>query len=133
MILRNDVSTLIEQTKKEVIEGVRALVQTVENSASRFKEAYQLDEIEKQIVLLGKFDANIEKVIRRLTSIKITRCRRGWRSYPTFGEIPSIVLIDNTEKSPAEVDENTNAEKSDKAGKPVAHAPPEYRSKPKAD
>ena len=135
MILRNDVSTLIEQTKKEVIEGVRALVQTVENSAGRFKEAYQLDEIEKQIVLLGKFDANIEKVIRRLTSIKITKRVDGVGDpTPRLVESPSIVLIDNpTEKSPAEVDENTNAEKSDKAGKPVAHAPPEYRSKPKAD
>ena len=135
MVLRNDVSTLIEQTKKGVIEGVRALVQTVETSAGRFKEAYQADEIEKQVVLLGRFDASVEKVIRRLIQTKVSKRIDGvGEPAPRLVESPSIVLIDNpTEKSPAEVDENTNAETSDKAGKPVAHAPPEYRSKPKAD
>jgi hypothetical protein len=135
LMLRNDVNTLIEKTQKEVIEEVRGLWEMVQESANRFDKAYQIDEMEKQLDLQAKFDVSIEKALRRLLHIKISKRVDGvGDSTPRLVESPSIVPVDNsTEKSPAEVDENTNAEKGDKAGKPVAHAPPEYRGKPKAD
>ena len=50
--------------------GVEQLVEVVQRSSTRFEQAYQPDEIEKQLDLLAKIDARTEKILRRLTSLK---------------------------------------------------------------
>lgn len=124
MHLSCDVSNLIEQTKKEVIEGVKALVKTVEDSASRFEEAYQADKIEKQLDLVGKFDAKIEKVIRLLVQIKVfKRVDVADNSTPPLLESPSMVPVGTTEAEP----------KNEADAKPIAQVAPQKGGKPKAD
>ena len=71
MLLKRDVSTLKEQINKNVIDGVQTLVEIVNDSSNRFDEAYQADQIEKQLDRAGKFDSRMEKVVRRLIQIKI--------------------------------------------------------------
>jgi len=132
--LGHDVSMLIERTKKEVIEGIQDLVKTVEESASRFDDAYQADKIEKQLDLVGKFDAKIEKVIRRLVQIKVfKRVDVADAAAPPHLELLPILPADSfTEQLSAEAPEaeQTDSAKvesiadpgpeSEKAGKPKA-------------
>jgi len=58
-------------TEKTEAAPAPALVKRVEDSANRFTEAYQADEIEKEVDRLGKFDARMEKIIRRIIQIKL--------------------------------------------------------------
>ena len=67
---QRDVSTLKEKIKETVVGGVEQLVEVVQRSATRFEQAYQPDEIEKQLDLLAKLDVRTEKILRRLTSLK---------------------------------------------------------------
>jgi hypothetical protein len=99
--LKHDFSVLNEQVKKEVIEGVRALVKMVEDSANRFAEAYHADEIEKEVDRLGKFDVRMEKIIRRIIQIKVFKRVDGVdNSNAPLLEAPSLVPIQgSTEKS----------------------------------
>jgi hypothetical protein len=99
--LKHDIGVLNGQVKKQVIEGVQALVKTVEDSANRFSEAYHADEIEKEVDRLGKFDARIEKVIRRIIQIKVFKRVDGVdSSNAPLLEAPSLVPIQGSaEKS----------------------------------
>ena len=100
-LLKHDLNTLNQQVRKQVIEGVRALVKTVEDSANRFTEAYQADEIEKEVDRLGKFDARMEKIIRRIIQIKLFKRVDGVdSSNAPLLEAPSLVPSQgSTEKS----------------------------------
>ena len=100
-LLKHDLNTLNQEVRKQVIEGVRALVKTVEDSANRFTEAYQADEIEKEVDRLGKFDARMEKIIRRIIQIKLFKRVDGVdSSNAPLLEAPSLVPSQgSTEKS----------------------------------
>jgi hypothetical protein len=133
MHLRDDVNTLIQQTKKDVIDGVKALVKTVEESAGRFEEAYQADKIEKQLDLAGKFDAKIEKAVRLLVQIKVfKRVDVANNPTPPLLESPSMVPVDGpTERSSAEPIEAEAKNAAD--AKPTDQVAPQKGVKPKAD
>jgi hypothetical protein len=133
MHLRDDVNTLIQQTKKDVIDGVKALVKTVEESAGRFEEAYQADKIEKQLDLAGKFDAKIEKAVRLLVQIKVfKRVDVADNPTPPLLESPSMVPVDGlNERSSAEPVEAEAKNAAD--AKPTDQVAPQKGVKPKAD
>ena len=131
--LKRNFSDLNEQVRKEVIEGVRALVKTIEGSANRFTEVYQADEIEKAVDRQGKFNVAIEKVLRRLIQIKVFKRVDGVdnASAPLVEAPPLVPIEGSTGKSSAEV---TKSEEKDRAsGEPIAPKAPENRKgeKPK--
>jgi len=88
-------------TEKTEAAPAPALVKRVEDSANRFTEAYQADEIEKEVDRLGKFDARMEKIIRRIIQIKLFKRVDGVdSSNAPLLEAPSLVPIQgSTEKS----------------------------------
>jgi hypothetical protein len=123
-LLQHDVSSLIQETRTKVIDGVQHLVAGMNEKASYLDQAYQPDEIERQVDLMAKLDARIEKVIGRLTAIKVFKRVDGVEApTPSLLESPSVVPVDNSmEKSPAEVGESTEARENERANrKPVGH------------
>ena len=72
--------------------GVEQLVEIVQRSSTRFEQAYQPDEIEKQLDLMTKLDARTEKILRRLTSLKeYKRVAKSYSDPPTVVESPSLM------------------------------------------
>ena len=123
-LLQHDVSSLIQETRTKVIDGVQHLVAGMNEKASYLDQAYQPDEIERQVDLMAKLDARIEKVIGRLTAIKVFKRVDGVEApTPSLLESPSVVPVDNSmEKSPAKVGESTEARENERANrKPVGH------------
>jgi hypothetical protein len=108
-LLSKDVSSLIEETRTKVIDGVEHLVAVVNEATTYFDQAYQPDEIEKQVDLMAKLDARIEKAIRRLTAIKVFKRVDGVEApAPCLPESPSMAPDENSAaKAAAETSENT--------------------------
>jgi hypothetical protein len=132
MMLQKDVGSLIEQTKENVVSGVEHLVRVVKESASRFDQAYQTEEIEKQLDLMAKIDARIEKILRRLTSLKEYKRAAGLSGGPAIVESPSVIPEISLTKVPAEGGENTVVNDISSANAdPVTDAAPEHRENPK--
>ena len=90
-ILKNNVSSLTEETRS-VVEDVHRLAQIVQELASRFDQAYQPDEIEKNLDRMAKIDRCKEKVLRFLTAVKEYKRAAGLGapSAPVL-EAPSVV------------------------------------------
>jgi hypothetical protein len=87
-----DVSSLKEKINETVVGGVEQLVEVVQRSATRFEQAYQFDEIEKQLDLMAKLDVRTEKILRRLTSLKeYKRLAKSYSDPPTVVESPSLI------------------------------------------
>jgi hypothetical protein len=90
-VLKNDVSSLTEQTRS-VAEEVQNLVQVLQNSTGRFDQAYQPDEIEKDLDRMAKIDRCKEKVLRFLTSVKEYKRAGGLGTPSEFVlEAPSVI------------------------------------------
>jgi len=96
-IQKGDLSTLIEKTKETVLGGVNQLVEVLRRSAARFEQAYQPDEIDKQLDHLAKLDARTEKILRRLTALKeYKRVAKSYNDPSTVVESPSLVPGETT-------------------------------------
>jgi hypothetical protein len=133
-LLQRDVSSLIQETRTKVIDGVQRLVAGMNEASTYLEQAYQPDEIEKQVDLMAKLDARIEKAIRRLTAIKVFKRVDGVEApVPRLLESPSVVPHENSAaKASAEISESTEIRVNDGTSrKPIAHAAPEHRGKPK--
>jgi hypothetical protein len=106
---QRDVSTLIEKTKESVVGGVEQLVEIVQRSSTRFEQAYQPDEIEKQLDLLAKIDARTEKILRRLTSPKeYKRVAKSYSDPSTVVESPSLMPAETSMTDASSKDNDTS-------------------------
>ena len=118
-------------TEKTEAAPAPALVKRVEDSANRFTEAYQADEIEKEVDRLGKFDARMEKIIRRIIQIKLFKRVDGVDS-PTrlCWKLPLWFLFKAPRKSRRRL-----SRKGRDGAKPIAPKAAENRKgeKPKTD
>ena len=95
----------------------------VMNEATTYlDQAYQPSEIERQVDLMAKLDARIEKVIRRLTAIKVFKGVDGVQApYAISPGIPLVVPVDNSmEKAPAKAGESTEARENERANRRAA-------------
>ena len=89
---QRDVSSLKATINETVVGGVEQLVEIVQRSSTRFEQAYQPDEIEKQLDLMTKLDTRTEKILRRLTSLKeYKRMAKSYSDSPTVVESPSLM------------------------------------------
>ena len=96
-LLKTDVSRLTDEVRTKVIDGVGKIVDGVKEANSCLDQAYDLDEIERQLNLVAKFDVSIEKVLRRLTSIKVFKRVDGVDfSPPALIESPSVAPDENS-------------------------------------
>jgi hypothetical protein len=103
LLLRNDVTTLINDTKQNVIAGVNTLVDVIEKSKRRFEQAYQPEVNEKQLDLLAKVDARIEKTLRRLTSLKVFKrveSETAATSSPILDDSPALAPLESIPSKP---------------------------------
>ena len=108
-VQQRDVCTLIDKTK-ETVGGVEQLVEIVQQSAARFEQAYQPDEIEKQLDLLAKLDTRTEKILRRLTSLKeYKRLAKSYSDPPTVVESPSLLPGETTTTEMSSKDDDASA------------------------
>ena len=89
---QRDVSSLKATINETVVGGVEQLVEIVQRSSTRFEQAYQPDEIEKQLDLMTKLDTRTEKILRRLTSLKeYKRMAKSYSDSSTVVESPSLM------------------------------------------
>jgi hypothetical protein len=99
--MQTDISCLIQETRTKVIGGVEKLVAGMSEATTYLDQAYQPDEIDRQLDLMAKLDTRIEKIIRRLTAIKVFKRVDGVEApMRSLVESPSVAPM---EKSPAEV------------------------------
>jgi hypothetical protein len=68
--LGQEVSSLIELTKTDIVPYIRALAERTKRDMTMFVHAYDSDVIEKQVRVMAAIDARIDKVLHRLTSLK---------------------------------------------------------------
>ena len=131
--MRSDIGTLAGQVRDHALAGAGTLNKTVEKITTLFDDAYQPEAIEKQARLVSMIEREIDKSIKRLIFLKT------FKSETTAPKIDVPVLA-----SPAMTPSETpsaqeKAEPIEEAPlkeiqtKPVAHAAPEHRGKPKAD
>jgi hypothetical protein len=98
--MQYQVMTLIEKTKTELIPNVNALVEIMQESRNRFEQAYRPEEFDKQLDLVAKTDARIEKTLRRLTSLKVFQRVESEASLQTQSVLESPSTVPD-ESSPA--------------------------------
>ena len=132
LLLQRDISSLIEDTRTKVIANVERLAAAMTEVTTYLDQAYQPDEIEKQVDLMTKLDARIEKAIRRLTAIKVFKRVDGVEAPATYLVSPSVVP-DATKVLVETYEGNENKVADGTERKPVAAAAPEHRKaeKPK--
>lgn len=116
-VLQRDVTSLIQTTEKDVVQGVDSLVGVIKESRRRFEQAYQPEEIDKQLGLLAKVDLRIEKILRRLAHIKtFKRIEPTTSSPPTPPSHVSPPLTPpeiSAEEAPTTLDINSETGNSD--------------------
>ena len=106
---QRDVSTLIETINETVVGGVEQLVEIVQRSSTRFEQAYQPDEIEKQLDLMTKLDTRTEKILRRLTSLKeYKRMAKSYSDPSTVVESPSLMPGETSTTDTSSEDNDTS-------------------------
>ncbi len=87
--LGHDVTKSIDFTK-EVGRSIHSLIELMTKLSALYEKAYQPDEIERQVRLLAAVDARIEKVLRRLMTIKEYKRIAAAQSSPRLIESPSV-------------------------------------------
>jgi hypothetical protein len=125
--LQYDVSNLKEEVKTKVVKGMENLVDTVRESKARFDQAYDLDEMEKQLNLMAKLDRCIEKTLRRLTSIKVFKRTDGVEPpIRVLPDAPRLVPDDATQIDMSNtVDDGVRKDCDTDRQNPAAEAAPE--------
>ena len=116
--LEGDVSSLKEKTR-ETLDYLNTLVEIVTRSAGRFAEAYQLEDIDKQIDRIAKIDVREEKAFRRLITIKEYKRLMGLNSV----ESPSLTSTELSQTD-FEINGERNLGDDSKSGPDRALDPP---------
>ena len=90
--LRADVARLCEQFENKGMPAVRNLDLRAEQRVKLFNKAYQPDEIERLVAIMGAIDARIEKALWRLTAIKEFKKVRAPSLIPSQRQAPHARL-----------------------------------------
>ena len=107
-LLKADISRLTVEVRTKVIDGVGQIVAGMKEANSYLDQAYDLDEIERQLNLVAKFDASIEKVLRRLTSIKVFKRVDGvGSSPPALIQSPPVAPDETPEENESATDDDS--------------------------
>ena len=126
LLLQRDISSLIEEAETKVIANVERLAAAMTEVTTYLDRVYEPDEIEKQVDLMAKLDARIEKAIRRLIAIKVFKRVDGVEAPATYLHSPP--MVPDAIEAPTETSERTEINATDSTGrKPVADAAPKHR------
>jgi hypothetical protein len=131
--MASEITTLAGQVREHAIDGPNKLSKTVEKITNLFDDAYQPEVIEKQARLASMIEREIDKSIKRLIFLKT------FKAETTVPKIDVPVLASppmTPSETPSAEEKAKPIEEASPKGiqtKPVAHAAPEHRGKPKAD